>query len=156
MLVWTILSGRPGATLVIFSAAALSDALDGVVARRLGLQSEFGAKLDPIADKVFLSAAFLSLGATGAVPAWLVIVVFCRDLALLAGAAAAMRFLRIERFPPSIWGKGSTLLQVLYVLVVLLGGATLGAALAPVVALVTIASGIHYFWRGWTESTPRR
>ncbi|MBI1789907.1 MAG: CDP-alcohol phosphatidyltransferase family protein [Acidobacteria bacterium] len=157
-----ILSGRRIQALAIFCAAAATDLLDGALARRYHLATELGAKLDPVADKLFLSAVFLALAATGTVPWWLVWVVFSRDFVLLAGSLIAMRFLRLRRFPPSLAGKASTFLQITYTFSAMLHHAApeagIGlwtAALAWPVAALTVASGLHYLWRGLAQSPIR-
>ena len=92
--------------------AALTDILDGAVARRFRLATPAGAWLDPVADKCLLSGVFLALAAAGTVPWWLVGIVFGRDFYILAGAATVMLLTPVRKFPPSIWGKVSTLVQI--------------------------------------------
>ena len=71
--------------------AALTDVIDGALARSYGLASQVGAYLDPIADKCLLSGIFLALGATGTVPWWFVAVVFGRDIYILLAVVASWR-----------------------------------------------------------------
>ncbi|MBI4889365.1 MAG: CDP-alcohol phosphatidyltransferase family protein [Acidobacteria bacterium] len=135
----------------LLMAAGLSDGLDGWLSRRFHWQSDLGARLDPIADKLLLATLFLGLGFAGALPWWIVILSFSRDLLILAFAAYAWRAHGLRSFPPSIWGKLSTLLQLL-----LCGGALLRnlwpdfflAALVPTVLYLSAAatswSGIDY------------
>ena len=85
VIVTLIISGDDLAAFWVFVLAGLSDAADGIIARRFGLFSELGAYLDPIADKALLVTIYLSLGLTGALPAWLVILVISRDI-LIVGA----------------------------------------------------------------------
>jgi len=134
-------------------AAGMTDALDGLAARRLHLQTRLGTYLDPIADKLLLSAAYLALGISGAVPWWLVILIFARDLAILAMAGAALAFTAYREFPPSVWGKISTLLQLLAAGATLVKG-SIGAGWPPLepffwlAAAATLWSGAGYVWRG--------
>ena len=106
-------------------------------------------------DKIFLSAVYISLAAISRVPRWLVIEIFARDFLILAGCGAAILALHIHKFPPSVWGKASTFLQILCALVVMIGNAApdsgasrWAAALFWPVAALTAFSGIHYLWRG--------
>jgi cardiolipin synthase len=153
--VQAILSRQHGRALIIVLVAGLTDTIDGAVARRLGMATSVGAYLDPIVDKLFLSAVYISLAMISSVPWWLVVEIFARDFLILALSGAAILFLRIRRFPPSIWGKASTFLQILCALVVMIGNAApdsaaarwSGALIWPV-AILTGFSGLHYFWRG--------
>ncbi len=97
----------------LFGGAAFTDLLDGAVARRFGGESRIGLYLDPIADKILLSSIYIGLAAGGAVPVWLVVVIFGRDLWILALSAYALRFTRFRDLAPSVWGKASTFLQVM-------------------------------------------
>ena len=138
--------------LAIFFAAAVTDGLDGLAARRLDQKTRLGAYLDPIADKILLSASYLALGACGSVPWWLVILIFARDLLILVMAGAALLFTKYRDFPPSIWGKISTAFQILAAVAALAKGAFLAALpLAPFLwaaAAATTWSGADYIWRG--------
>jgi len=97
----------------LFGAAALTDLLDGAVARRFGGESRIGLYLDPIADKILLSSVYIGLAAGGAVPVWVVAVIFGRDLWIVLLSGAALRFTEFRRLEPSVWGKASTFLQVM-------------------------------------------
>jgi cardiolipin synthase len=139
--------------LAIFFVAGVTDALDGLAARRLGTQTSLGAYFDPIADKVLVSAAYLALGFSGNVPWWLVILIFGRDLTILAMAGAALLFTTHRSFPPSVWGKISTFFQLLAAGAVLMAGAfpVMRLPLNPffwVTAATTVWSGAGYVWRG--------
>ena len=131
--------------LVLFAIAGLTDYLDGLAARKLGSTSRFGAALDPIADKILLSGAFLTLALTGAIETWVAAVVLGRDVLILA-AAAVLYLLKSRRsFPPSIWGKISTVVQIAFVLVVVgqVGGVILIVLKWATVALAAV-SGADY------------
>src|SRR5579859_5693674 len=78
-----ILLGQHTLALVLFACAAVTDVLDGAIARKFNLTSQFGAYLDPIADKALLSGVFLALALSGNIPWWLVLTIFGRDLYLL-------------------------------------------------------------------------
>jgi len=80
-----ILDGRHFLALALFAGAAVTDLLDGAVARRFRLATPVGAWLDPVVDKCLLSGVFLALACAGTVPWWLVFLIFGRDLYILAG-----------------------------------------------------------------------
>ena len=145
-----ILSGSYGQAIVLFFIAGVSDAIDGFFARRLGESTSLGAYFDPIADKILLSVIYLSLGAAGAIPWWMVAVVLGRDAFILAMACYGLLFTSVRKFPPSVWGKISTFLQISAALVVLVERYGIPApvefALWPMVA-GTVVSGFHYAWR---------
>lgn len=134
-------------------AAGVTDVLDGLAARALHVSSRAGAYLDPVADKLLLSISYLALGWVHALPWWMVALVFGRDLFILGMAGYGYAFTKVREFPPTVWGKLSTLLQILAALAVAneRGGSSIPAQpflWAMVVA--TAWSGIHYGWRGWT------
>lgn len=146
-----ILAGRHGRALALVLAAGLTDTIDGALARRFGMATETGAYLDPIVDKIFLSAVYISLARISVVPWWLVIEIFSRDILILALCAAALLFTGTRRFPPSIWGKASTFLQILCALFIMIGDARPGWPLARTLvwptALLAAFSGLHYLAR---------
>lgn len=139
--------------LAIIVIAGVTDGLDGLLARVLRADSRLGAYLDPIADKVLLSGAFLTLALDGAIALWLAILVFGRDLLILLLAGGAFVFTKnVRDFPPSIWGKASTAAQILYVLAVIahLAGFAVQLAVAPLewlVAALAVFSGFDYVRR---------
>jgi cardiolipin synthase len=150
-----ILDGRHVAALALFAIAGFTDFLDGASARRLGVSTQAGAYLDPIADKCLLSGVFLALAVAGIVPRWVVAIIFARDLLILSGVGVVLLFTTVRRFPPTVWGKWSTFIQILTAVVwmarnaaqvpVLNGLAWL--MLWPCVGL-TIYSGLDYTVRG--------
>ena len=149
--VLAILHATYGSAIVLFFVAGISDAVDGYLARRLGKSTPAGAYFDPVVDKILLSAIYIALGVVRAIPWWMVALVFARDLLILAMAAYGLLFTRVRRFPPSVWGKISTFLQIAAALVVM--GARdgiptpVGLALWLMVA-GTVLSGVHYVWQG--------
>ncbi len=151
---WAILARRPVLAVVLFALAAFTDYLDGAAARRLNSATRSGAVLDPIADKCLLCAVFLALAGAGSLPWWLVAVVFGRDVYILLGAGAMLLATSIRQFPPSIWGKVSTCVQIGTVLAWLVRDIwpcvfldALAAAGVWICAVFTLWSGIHYTWR---------
>ena len=139
----------------LFGAAAFTDILDGLAARGLGGSTQVGAYLDPIADKCLLSGVYLALAWAHVLPWWLVAIIFGRDIYILAGVALFMFFTSIRRFPPSIWGKVSTFVQistaVFWMARVIYGTRVLAeissAMLWPCVGF-TVWSGLDYTWKG--------
>jgi cardiolipin synthase len=139
-----------GAALAVFFIAGVTDGLDGFLARHFKSASRLGAYLDPVADKVLLSGAFLTLALDGAIETWLAVLVLGRDVLILLYAATAFLLTKsVRSFPPSIWGKASTAAQILFVLAVMLH--FVGFATGFVVALLkwlTVAltawSGVDY------------
>jgi cardiolipin synthase len=132
--------------------AGVTDAADGYLARRMGFETRVGAYLDPIADKILLTALYFCFGVAGLAPWWLVWLVVGRDLMILSLAAGGLFWKGIRDFPPTIWGKLSTLLQIATSLAVISGCAY---ALSPAVvhaflyatAITTAWSGLHYLGR---------
>jgi cardiolipin synthase (CMP-forming) len=139
--------------LAVCFIAGLTDGLDGLLARRLNVSSRLGAYLDPIADKVLLSGAFLTLAVDGAIERWLAVVVLGRDVMILLFVAGAFLFTPIRSFPPSIWGKASTAAQIAFIAVVLahfagFTGVFLVIAMKWLTAALACWSGAHYAWVG--------
>lgn len=79
---------EPVAALAVFAGAGLSDGLDGLFARLLDQRSRLGALLDPVADKLLLTTAFIALTVTGQLPVWLLILALVREATLIVGALA--------------------------------------------------------------------
>ena len=131
--------------LVLFAIAGLTDFLDGLAARKFGSTSRLGAGLDPVADKVLLSGTFLTLALTGAIETWVAAVVLGRDVLILVAAVVLYLAKSRRSFPPSIWGKISTLVQIAFVLVIVgqVGGAIFIALKWTTVALAVV-SGADY------------
>lgn len=150
-----ILRGEFRLTLWVAIGAGLTDAFDGAIARRFGAASRLGQILDPIADKLMQACVFIPLGITGAVPGWLVWVIFGRDLVLLAGAGVLWAIGRHAEFPPSLWGKISTIIQVFTAFFVLAELDERVRAFAfSQTTVITVWSGVHYISRAvsWLRS----
>jgi cardiolipin synthase (CMP-forming) len=146
---------RYEAALLWCAVAGLSDGLDGFLARRLGAQTRLGAYLDPIADKLLLSGVYLTLGLGGVIPWWLTAVVFGRDALMLLFIAGAMLFTNIREFPPTVWGKVSTAVQIATALAILLNRSnwmdlprSIEYLLIATTVLATVWSALHYTWIG--------
>src|SRR5574341_1337915 len=114
-----------GPALLVFLAACVTDALDGLIARLTRTQTELGAFLDPAADKLLILSAFVTLVLIGKLPVWLVIIVVSRDVILTLGVVSLTMVL-------INYGKGWGVLGIL----------------EWTTATVTIASGVQYVMRG--------
>jgi cardiolipin synthase len=117
----------------------------------MGESTPAGAYFDPVADKILLSAIYIALGMAGAIPWWMVALVFARDIVILAMAAYGLLFTSLRRFPPSVWGKISTFLQIAAALVVMgeRDGISTPVSLALWLMVAgTVWSGLHYIWVG--------
>jgi cardiolipin synthase (CMP-forming) len=135
----------------VLVVAALSDSLDGMLARRLHQKTAVGAYLDPIADKLLLSSSFFMLALEHKIRWWLAILVLGRDVLMLMIAAVILLAVGYVSFPPSFLGKLTTAFQILMVFLVILlalfeNPALLLARRASIwiVAGLTVISGLHY------------
>jgi CDP-diacylglycerol--glycerol-3-phosphate 3-phosphatidyltransferase len=147
----------------IFGIAVLTDYLDGFFARRRNQVTRLGILLDPIADKLLTAAAFLSLVEMDAVPAWMVMIVLGREIAVtgLRNVAAGWGHL----IPASSLGKAKMVAQVVAIFLLLLGRHPRlpflhvpAMAALWVVVILAIVSGIDYFvsfWREVYRTSPR-
>ncbi len=109
--------------LIVFLLAGVTDALDGWIAKQFSFQSRLGSILDPIADKILLTSSFITLYLIGIMPFWLLMVIFIRDVIIIAGALGY--FLgeiegNNELLEPSLISKFNTVLQISLVLFLLL------------------------------------
>ncbi len=151
VVMWAIVTGRHGMAAGIFAVAAVTDGLDGALARRFRWNSRVGAYLDPVADKVLLSGVYLTLAVTGELPWWFVGLIFGRDVLILAGAGTVLAKGMPRDLTPSVWGKVSTFFQALTAVIwmahnVLPYAAVdlLAEALIWPTALATLWSGLDY------------
>jgi cardiolipin synthase len=106
--------------LIVFVIAGFSDGLDGLLARTLHQQTLLGQYLDPIADKLLLSTVFLVLSILHKIPWKYTVVVFSRDISILAASAVLFAIAGLRNFKPSIFGKANTVSQIGAVFFVLL------------------------------------
>jgi CDP-diacylglycerol--glycerol-3-phosphate 3-phosphatidyltransferase len=131
-----------------FAVASVTDRVDGQIARRRGLVTDFGKIADPIADKALIGAALVGLSALGELAWWITVVVLVREIGI-----TLLRFFVIRHgvMPASRGGKLKTLLQAVGIglLVLPLGGWLEVAALGVmyVAVLVTIVTGVDYVQR---------
>lgn len=152
-----IVYGRFGWALVAFATAGLTDALDGLVARRANQKTSLGAWLDPAADKLLLVTTFIvltlpNLGLPNRVPLWFTILVISRDIAIVLTVAIVNMAVGPRTFRPSPLGKVATALFIVTCVVVLFFN-YLGRT-SPLVDImiwaslgITLASSVDYVRR---------
>jgi cardiolipin synthase len=140
-----------GGALAVLTAAALSDVVDGTVARLLKQETPLGTALDPIADKLLMTTACLTLAFREALPWWLTILVISRDVAIIITALLISLVAGYRPFRPTILGKASTAAQVATVFAAVSYQAHVPFVPEGVVriciylaAALTVVSGIHY------------
>ena len=107
-------------SIVFFIVAAITDALDGFLARKMNWQTDLGAILDPIADKLLLSGTIFILWLTEFIPFYIFIIFIGRDIVILLGAAVQMTLNELDTPMPNLLGKLTTSLQIIYIAVVFL------------------------------------
>jgi cardiolipin synthase (CMP-forming) len=139
------------AALGVLAVAALSDVVDGTVARVFHQESPLGMALDPIADKTLMTTAYLLLAFRGTLPWWLTILVLSRDVGILVTAAVISLVAGYRPFHPTLLGKASTFVQVatVFVAVAYRAGIPFASqqvlqAFIYVAATLTVASALHY------------
>ena len=130
--------------LILFFLSGMTDTIDGTLARRFGWTSRFGAFIDPIGDKTLLVCTFLTLGMRSFVPFWLVSVVIGRDILILLAALVLKLGGRLTEFPPSVFGKISTLVQLLTAGAILLRWPADPAPFYYATTLMAVLSLGHY------------
>lgn len=126
-----LLQARPQPALWVFAAAALTDVLDGFLAKRYGWQTELGKRLDPLADKLLLVTVFVVVAVLGQVPLWLAAAVVLRDLTITAGGLCYLWLYGDPQGRPTVVSKLNTFLQVAFVLGVVGQQAIAAAANSP-------------------------
>jgi cardiolipin synthase len=137
--------------LAVLTAAALSDMVDGTVARLLKQETPLGVALDPIADKLLMTTAYLTLAFRDALPWWLTILVIGRDVGIIITALLISLVAGYRPFRPTILGKASTAAQVATVFAAVSFQAHVPFVPEGLVqicvylaAALTVVSGIHY------------
>jgi len=153
-LVWPIATalhiGEYRAALGLFAAAAVSDGLDGYLAKRFNWTSELGKVLDPLADKLLLVTLFIECAWLGLTPWWLTAAVVARDVLIGLGALTYRLWFGPLRGRPTLFSKINTAAQLLYVLLLILNAGLrippheMLEAFALVAFATTVLSGLHY------------
>lgn len=140
-------------SLLLFTIAGIGDGLDGFLARMLNQRTELGAYLDPVADKLLLMSAFLSLAFLGLLPTWLTIVVVSRDILIVIGIVLCSIWHVHVAMRPSQISKATTFFQLATVFFILLNTeyayfSELNHGLIWMTVVLTILSGLHYLYLG--------
>ncbi len=163
VVIWLIMNGDVAVAFWLFLLAGVTDAADGMIAKRFNQATLLGAYLDPVADKLLLIGVFVTLGVVGALPSWLVILVVSRDVMIMIAFAIAYLVSRPIRVRPLLISKINTAAQITLAageLLTLGGIATLPGdlrvAAVIVVACLTSLSWAVYFlvWTTHLAGTP--
>lgn len=162
VLVALIVRGEHEWAFGVFCVSAISDLLDGLIARRFNLRTRFGAIADPLADKATMLVVTLLLGAQGWLPWWFVLLLITRDLVIVAGALSYHFYVGHVELAPSWLSKFNTVLEFVLLAATLAAAAGIvvdGPWAEAMIALTTttlFASGAHYVitW-GWRARRAR-
>ena len=152
-----VLRGHSDLALAIFLLAGITDGVDGFIARFFDQESVLGTYLDPIADKLLLTTAFVTLAIPNVhpgvlIPVWVTVLVLARDILILTISLVLYLAQSVRRFRPTVLSKANTLFQISAIVFVLASGrwhqldgiATVNLYLA---AALTVASGLFYIYR---------
>ena len=151
-----VIYGELGWALIVFATAGITDAFDGLIARRAGQKTSLGAWLDPMADKLLLVSAFVvltvpGLGLANRLPVWLTVCIISRDVVIILTVAVVNLAIGRRTFRPSIFGKIATATYIVTAVAAMLFN-YLGyhSALVDVgiwwSLAITIISSLHYIW----------
>lgn len=152
--IWLIINDRNVAAFGVFLVAGISDGVDGYLAKRYGWQTELGAYLDPLADKLLLVSLFVALGIKGELPSWIVIAAVSRDILIVLGVLLAGLLGRPLRVKPYKVSKLNTLAQIALVATTLadmafgFGVGAIRLALLWATAILIVAS-LGTYVRAW-------
>ncbi len=153
-----LIYGYPKSATLLFLIAAVTDGLDGLLARTLQQKTVLGSFLDPMADKILLTAAFVTLSVPSLnlvlhIPTWLTVLTISRDVLIAVSVLIIHLQTQHSRFPPSLLGKCTTAVQLMTVGVCMLANfySRLAIAVFPLVVYATLAftlaSGFHYAYK---------
>jgi cardiolipin synthase len=153
LMVWLVLADEMAIAFWVFIAAGVSDGVDGYLAKRLDAITELGTYLDPLADKAMLAAIFVTLGYTGGVAVWLVILIVFRDIMIVGGVLLGHTLDLKMRVAPLYISKVNTVVQIVLAAFLLakpgigLEDYGLTGVLVYIVAATTVVSSIFYLVR---------
>jgi cardiolipin synthase len=151
-----VIYGELGWALIVFATAGVTDAVDGLIARRAGQKTSLGAWLDPMADKLLLVSTFVvltipGLGLTNRLPLWLTALVISRDVLIVVTVAIVNLAIGRRTFRPSAFGKIATGTYIVTAVMAMLFNYR--GYHSPIVDLfvyaslaITLVSGFHYIW----------
>jgi cardiolipin synthase len=147
---WLILQGEYGWALGAGVIAGATDALDGYAARKLGHFSQFGAALDPLADKILVTVTFLCMAQMELIPWYVAITIIARDLVIVSGALAYRLLIGPFTFGATMLSKFNMLVQICFCVTLLaaqqFGGIdpTWLTIMTSIVLIVAVVSGVDY------------
>ena len=136
----------------LFVAAGVSDGVDGYLAKRFNATTRLGAYMDPVADKVLLTALFIALGIQGILPTWLVVLVVSRDMTIIGSVLLTNSMGYEIEIRPQFMSKVNTLFQITLIFMMLgtlafpIDDPRILAYGVPVVAASTVLSWLGYLW----------
>jgi cardiolipin synthase len=154
-----ILQGRWGTAFAAFVVAGVSDGVDGWIARRFDMRSEFGAFIDPLADKALLVSIYVTLAIVGVLPDWVTVVVVSRDLIMVMAIMVSWLMHKPMEIRPMFVGKMNTAAQIGFAALILgtkaygVDPGLMGDALMIAVVGLTILSGGAYLAKWLTHMT---
>ena len=139
--------------LMVFIYAAITDGLDGLLARYFRQQSVLGSYLDPIADKLLLTSGFITLAVLKLIPGWLTVLVISRDVFIVLAFAIFVLFDIKVASKPSLISKFTTVAQLSTIMITLIAlelpmVLVIEEPLFWITAVLTILSGLHYVYIG--------
>jgi cardiolipin synthase (CMP-forming) len=119
IVIWAIASHDYTLAFTLFVVAGVTDALDGAIARHFDMRTELGAYLDPLADKLLIMSIYTSLALTGALPVWLALLVFSRDVLIMGGVQLASLMENPVTIKPNFLSKVNTTAQISFAALIL-------------------------------------
>lgn len=151
-----VVYGQLGWALVVFVVAGITDALDGLIARRSGQQSTLGAWLDPTADKLLAVTTFVvltwpGLGLANRLPVWLTVLIISRDVVIVLAVVIVNLAIGRRTFRPSVFGKIATATYMLTAVAAMFfnyrGYHSVVVDIFVYASLaITLISSLHYMW----------
>ena len=155
-ILYFIVNAQYDLALILFFVAGFSDGLDGYLAKTFNWNTRLGALLDPVADKLLVAGAFVSLASTDLIPAWLAVLVVSRDVVIVGGATAYNFLIKPVEGEPTTVSKLNTVFELLLVFLVLCRAGygwpdrTTIVVLGAAVFVTVIVSGVDYVW-SWSQ-----
>lgn len=139
---WLLVTHQLKAAFLVFLIAGISDGVDGFLAKRYKWETELGAYLDPLADKLLIVSIFIALGVTAKLPSWLVIAVVSRDLLIVIAVILSWLLNHPTPMRPIAISKANTVAQILLAAVVLADEAFDLRLKGPVSVLIWVTGGL--------------
>ncbi len=158
----TLLHKKYQYALILFVIAAITDLLDGFLARMTDQKTKLGAFLDPLADKFLMLTSFILFAIYGWLPNWITITVISRDAIVVLGWIILIIFTRNSKVEPSVIGKLANAFQAILIVCILIslnfemaGAKIIIQSMILLVAALTVLSGIQYVYRGCRQLNER-